>query len=1069
MITVCKTALFVGIAAALAASGAAYGAVAPGGASTQGSSQEQASSSGQAVTDAAVNKASRGAKHGHKTAKPPVQQLQAVQVVGLRRSTMKAIELKRTAPGIQDSISEVGIGQLPDVTIADSLSRITGVQVDHVAGEGATINIRGLPEVSTLVNGEAFVTADNIYSIQPNFETLPSELFSGADVLKSATANNLTSGISGTINLRTRRPWDLPFGWTVNGTVEGGRGSVTKKTEPSGNVLIGYNDQGNWGILLAASYSDFAHNYSNQGWRDNGVIAGENSSSATSTYGYLKGWSGFPVPPGVVSLPNGGVDVNGDGTSNGAFYSPPRFLAANEVVQPKRTGLNSSFQMDLGSGFTVTADGFYSTQTTSDLTSSIISLPVNQRAPTSLPAVSTPTNALLTNNTNSPGVQSGNWAQTFNTVQDYNVWVGDMEPESKAVKTRSISRNFDVALNFDNGGALTGNLRFVNATASQLMNEATIDLSSGNGVEWPNALMPGVTLPPTVYVHPANMGGNFPFNPNGSVPYSYAMNANFGGTNPVVSFPAAVASSLAQQSSYAVKGVYGDGSSAHAGMNVIRADGHYHFSDQFNVDFGLRNSIRSADLNTYVFGSRVYAGNGASDPAGCLVRFNTANRTVDGEGVPGACTAGNAYGYFRANQLAGPLAQLPGIISSNLQKLVNPGQVSGMVGYAINPNSMKNPYQWYNTVTGGTATQVADTAQSWNVLLKERTAYGQANFNGDLAGHSFSGNFGVRIVRTNLGVTQNLSGMPQPYGFKPLPGGTVHTGRQYTDILPAINVAIDLTPKLVLRLAEAKNMMPLSLNEWGGGFKTNYQSVTTNGQTVQAITSASSSGNPNLKPWRSTNYGASLEYYMNPGSMLSLAWFRINMASFIVNSSVINCSLPDEDGVVRNRCIGVTQPVQGTGAVIQGFEGDYRQAFTFLPGFLSHTGMEINATWAPSNTGKTDLAGHAIPFQDNSKKSGNLIIWYQHGPLQVRLAGNYRSQKAVSSNYAGINGFELYQMPTKRLDASVTYQVNRHLQVFLQGQNLTNERQSYFWVWPNEKFTSRLSERYFMLGARLKL
>jgi len=60
--------------------------------------------------------------------------LTEVTVTGVRESQIRAIELKRLAPNIQDSISAESIGQLPDVTITDSLQRITGVQINRDAG-----------------------------------------------------------------------------------------------------------------------------------------------------------------------------------------------------------------------------------------------------------------------------------------------------------------------------------------------------------------------------------------------------------------------------------------------------------------------------------------------------------------------------------------------------------------------------------------------------------------------------------------------------------------------------------------------------------------------------------------------------------------------------------------------------------------------------------------------------------------------------------------------------------------------------------------------------------------------
>ena len=57
--------------------------------------------------------------------------LETIVITGVRESQEKAIEVKRLAPSIQDSISAENIGQLPDVTITDALQRITGVQINR--------------------------------------------------------------------------------------------------------------------------------------------------------------------------------------------------------------------------------------------------------------------------------------------------------------------------------------------------------------------------------------------------------------------------------------------------------------------------------------------------------------------------------------------------------------------------------------------------------------------------------------------------------------------------------------------------------------------------------------------------------------------------------------------------------------------------------------------------------------------------------------------------------------------------------------------------------------------------
>jgi len=188
--------------------------------------------------------------------------------------------------------------------------------------------------------------------------------------------------------------------------------------------------------------------------------------------------------------------------------------------------------------------------------------------------------------------------------------------------------------------------------------------------------------------------------------------------------------------------------------------------------------------------------------------------------------------------------------------------------------------------------------------------------------------------------------------------------------------------------------------------------------------------------------------------------------SFIKSGTVTDCTRPDEDGVVRHNCIPITEPIQGSGNSIQGAEFDYRQGFTFLPGLLSNTGMEFNATYAPSKTGETDLAGNKIPFQDNSTESGNFILWYQDKRFQTRLAYNYRSKRAVSDSVGGIVGMEEYEMPQKYLDASVSYKLSKYAELFVNATNLTNEYQRYYLVWTDQPAHSTFSERMLTVGFR---
>lgn len=990
--------------------------------------------------------------------------LSAVNVSGVRASQMRAIDLKRDAANIQDSITAENIGALPDTTITDSLQRVTGVQINRDAGVGTSVDVRGLPQVGTMLNGEVFITADQIDSQQPDFTMLPSTLFHGVDVIKSPTASTTDGGISGAIDLHTYRPWDLPSGFTYSYSANGERGSTTQHTGPEANGLISYNDDGHWGLLISGDFSNTRRMNATEGLDQYGVVLnGENAASAGGYNGFLTPWNGAPIPSKIVQNADGSVDVNGDGKSNGVFMGSQDIGLNDIITQRKRKSGNASFQFDFGSGFTGTADYFYSSQREYDRNVGIQFNSTNWQGATYVPLQSRNTGAPALGSYGTP--EPGWEGSQYYTTQQYEKWPGDVESYSQIIQKSSVARNLNLQLDYDNGGPFTASVRGIRDTASQSFQESDVNISDSDGALWPNVLMDGVdpdSVPPGTMVYPAQLGGNRVFNANGIPQNTIPIIANFNGRYIKIDVPPSLASNFANPADWTMKTLESSGDyDRKVALNALRFDGKYDFQDGFKLEFGIRNSIRSADNEGWTLEAPVYAGMGASDPAGCLVRYVGADVVLNS----GSCTAGNDQGYFRAGPLSAISMPNTAAPLANNFKQYNNLLGSGINFWAIDPNAMVNPIAYWNSLYPGTQ-QVAEPGTTWAVRLKELSGYLQGDFNGTIWDMPYSGNIGVRLIHTNLDVTQHLSGDPGAYGDEPEDVGTATTKRSYQDVLPSANFALDVTDSFKVRLAYSKNMMPLDLSTWGGGLQLNYSLAETPQGPIFRVANGTSTGNPSLNPWRSTNFGASAEYYINETSMLSLALFRINVDSFIKNGSVTNCTLPDEDGVVRDHCIVITQPVQGTGNSIHGAEFDYRQGFTFLPSFLSKTGMEINATYAPSNSGETDLAGKKIPFQDNSTKSGNFILWYQDDHFQARLAYNYRSRRAVMDSVGGITGLEMYEAPQKYLDASVSYKFSKYAEVFLDGTNLTNEYQKYYLVWPDQPGHSTFSERMFMLGVR---
>ena len=1019
-------------------------------------------------------------------------QLETIVITGVRESQEKAIEVKRLAPSIQDSISAENIGQLPDVTITDALQRITGVQINRDGGVGTSVDVRGLPQVGTMLNGEAFITPDQIDAQQPDFTTLPATLFNQVDVIKSPTAAQTTTGISGAIDLHTYRPWDLPTGFTYAYSLNGQKGDVSRKTGKEGHGLISYNGDGRWGLQLSADYADTTLSGARdtdgngnpgpamEGLDQYGVILhGENAESAAAYNGFLGAWNGAPIPAQIHQFPNGSVDVNGDGKSNGVFMGSQDISLYDLTTQRKRKSANASFQFDFGSGLTFTSDYFYAHQDEWDRNIGIQFNSTNWQGATYVPLKSRNTGATTLGAYNTPPPDQYFAGSQIYATSVYEKWPGDVESYSQVIRWDSTAQNINGQLDFNNGGPFKASVRGIYEKAQQSNIETDINISDSDGCLWADAR---TGLPCGTFVYPAQLGGNRVFNPIGIPQNTIPITADFTGRNLIVTMPPALASAFANPNGWAMKTLESNENyERRTSLGVLRFDGQYEFNKGFKLKFGVRDGIRSGDNQAWTFVTPVYGGIGARNPdgtpnaTGCLVRYAGSDVILQGSGdqtngpPPTAdntwCTAYNSQGYFRAGAISSQqLSKSPPPLANNFREYKNL-LGSGITFWGIDPRAIDNPAAFWHSLYPNSTTQEAP-GSTWHVWMKELASYLQADLGGELGGMRWSGNVGVRFIKTNLEITQHLTGPPGPNITEPADNGTQETDRSYNDVLPAVNFALNMTDQLVLRLAYSKNMLPLNLSQWGGGLSLNYSLLETPTGPLYKIAAGNSNGNPHLDPWRSSNYGVNLEYYINPTSMVALQFFYIDVQSFIKQGSVQNCNLPDADGVVRGTCVPITQPVQGSGNSLHGVEFDYRQGFTFLPGLLANTGVQLNFTYSPSDSGERDLAGNKIPFQDNSEESGNVILWYQSQRFQTRVAYNYRSKRAVSENVGTITGLERYEEPQHYLDATIAYKVSKYAELFVNGSNLTNEYQRYYLVWHDQPSHSTFSERIYQFGVR---
>ncbi len=189
-----------------------------------------------------------------------VVELATFEVHGFRSSLAGAIEAKRQAGQVMDTITAEQVGQFGDQNVGEAIQRISGVSLTRNNGEGESISVRGLSPAFTRIEIDGRSTAVTADSSEPGRDSIlsvfASDLYSNIEVVKSPTAADTEGGVGGTVRLKTPDPLTIGrLSWSVRGAVSDG--SLRDRREPGfsgfySNVFGG----GRLGLLLAVTHED---------------------------------------------------------------------------------------------------------------------------------------------------------------------------------------------------------------------------------------------------------------------------------------------------------------------------------------------------------------------------------------------------------------------------------------------------------------------------------------------------------------------------------------------------------------------------------------------------------------------------------------------------------------------------------------------------------------------------------------------------------------------------------------------------------------------------------------------
>lgn len=182
---------------------------------------------------------------------------EVIEVTGIRTALANALNEKRASSNIKEVIQAEDIGKLPDNNLAEVLENITGVQIDRTNGVGTSVQIRGTGANRVEINGVSSVSS-GAGRTGISFEDLPAALISSLEVTKAPTAKTIEGSVGGTINLRTLRGNSLKKR-LVQVRAQSETSDLADSTTPKISGTFGDNwetDYGKLGVVVTGSYAE---------------------------------------------------------------------------------------------------------------------------------------------------------------------------------------------------------------------------------------------------------------------------------------------------------------------------------------------------------------------------------------------------------------------------------------------------------------------------------------------------------------------------------------------------------------------------------------------------------------------------------------------------------------------------------------------------------------------------------------------------------------------------------------------------------------------------------------------
>ncbi|WP_231758866.1 TonB-dependent receptor [Microbulbifer elongatus] len=967
------------------------------------------------------------------------QALEEVVVTGTRATIQTTIDIKRNSTTIVDGMSANEIGDLPALSIGEALENVTGAGSHRENGGATEISIRGMgPYLSaTTINGRSATNGSGDRSV--NFSQFPSELMNKIAIYKTQDASLIEGGVAGLIALETLKP--LEYGEQ--------RIQIDAKANINPNQFnVEDSMAGDMGFRGSASYVD-------QFEFDNGMAFGVSLGVERSDISQPESEMRSSSPSGTSLW----ACLNDPSNTNEGFYRGSAGDCEDQIDGSSNQGYQTAVDPETGKAisdgtpfaFVGSSNGYRQNDTSDKRDAVFVALQFQPNDKTDINfdlQQSERIQAEQRHDLNfanmkraTPGVTGDSLVVTDSgAVKE---WAGETAIESNSEVYERAEDYLGYGLNV--AYAFTDNLT---VSADYSFSETTREETQ--------ILLRTQSDSKDIYGDSSNY-------------------------RPLVSwdFDSGIRQYTVTDFDVTDHTLFSDSYRIRVDNDVDRRNTNEAFRTDFDLTLdhgfitGVKGGLRFSELE--------YVDLGAARDEYSISLGSDQEKIAE---INQACALEFAESDFLAKEGSGHL----------ITNVDEDGNVTGGANSwaTFDTNCVADmllthlgedfAYPELESKSGGT-TDVTETTTA---------AYVMADFDTSVSNLPVRGNFGVRVVQTEVEsvayrtpytITTNDDGTLSIDDVEGAELERVSAGGDYTEVLPSLNVIADIRDDLMLRGAIYRGMSrpdPSNLG-YSRTFETNGSDEITD--IADLLEDVNGDGNPNMQPLMSWSFDTALEWYPNDDTMLAFGLYHKRFQGGFETAHVTEMLTVDGQQIPAS--FDITRTTEDTSA-LSGFEVTGTHRFSYLPGYLSGLGAKVSYNYADSDFEFEDsLYGDSVVLDESgnvtSEKQGIIApgnlpgfsenvfsgqLYYQIGDLDTSLIYKYRSE--YFQPYT-TNGTRLrYVGDVGVWEMKASYQLTDAVKLSLEAINLFDEpKKQYFFTRDNLGEVNSYGPRVF-LGLKAK-